>query len=61
MKLTKKQIDIIIKNTRPELKDKFINIVEEIGMYTKADANWSYHAGFDRDKNMIVTVYGKVQ
>ena len=61
MRLTKKQIDLIIKNTKKELKHKQISIDELLGIYTKAGANWSYKAGFTIDGDLVVTVFGEVQ
>lgn len=61
MKLTKKQIDIIIKNTKPELKGTFPVIVETLGYYTKSECNWSYRAGFTSEGFLVVTVFGEVR
>ena len=62
MKLTKKQIDLIIKNTPEFLKGTFPKVGDELGTYQKSDANWSYHAVWTQDLNMlVVTVYGQVQ
>ena len=61
MQLTRKQINKIIEHTPEELKGTFPTVVEELGIYTKADANWSYHAGWTRAGDLVVTVYGEVQ
>lgn len=61
MKLTKKQIEIIINHTPKELKGTFPVIHCELGYYMKSDANWSYHAGYTADGFLVVTVYGQVQ
>lgn len=61
MKLTYKQIEIIIKNTKKELKHKQISINEILGTYTKAGANWSYKAGYTANGDLVVTVFGEVQ
>ena len=46
MKLTKKQIEIIRKNTPNELKGKQISICQTLGYYQPTGANWSYIAGY---------------
>ena len=48
MKLTKKQIDIIINNTPAELHGKSVGSCAgvELGYYQPAGANWAYHAQF---------------
>jgi len=66
MKLTKKQIDMIIENTPEELKGRqdlhFDG--EDLGRYMKPGANWSYRAGFithNGVKVLVVKVHGQVQ
>ena len=61
MKLTKKQIDIIINHTPEELKGTFKTIVCELGYFMKAETNWAYHAGYTADGFLVVTVFGQVQ
>lgn len=61
MKLTKKQIDIIIAHTPKELKGSCPAIVADFGYYMKAGANWIYHAGYTHDGFLVVTVFGYVQ
>lgn len=61
MKLTKKQIDIIIANTPAKLKGTYPAIVADLGYFMKADANWSYKAGYTFDGYLVVTVFGCVQ
>jgi len=61
MNLTKKQINLIIENTKKELKGTFTSISKILGYFQKADANWSYQAGWDHENNLIVTVFGEVQ
>lgn len=61
MKLTKKQIDIIIRNTPEKLKGTFPTITETLGYFMKAETNWSYRAGYTRDGELVVTVFGEVQ
>lgn len=62
MKLTKKQIDLIIEKTKKELKGTQRIICEYFGYYKKSDVNWAtYNAGWDYDNNLIVTVFGEVQ
>ena len=48
MKLTKKQIDLIIENTPSELHGKSVGSCAgvELGYYSPAGANWAYHAQF---------------
>lgn len=61
MKLTKKQIDTIIENTKKELKGTQQSLHTELGYYTKSCANWSYCAGWTYDGELVVTVFGEVQ
>ena len=61
MKLTKKQIDIIIRNTPKELKGTFPKTEDELGYFMPYDANWSYRAVYTTDGVLVVTVYGQVQ
>ena len=61
MKLTKKQIDIIIAHTPKELKGTCPAIVTDFGYYMKSNANWSYRAGYTYDGFLVVTVFGHVQ
>lgn len=58
MKLTRKQIELIKANTKPELKGKAKTIDVLLGHYTKAGANWSYLAGWTKDGELVVTVFG---
>lgn len=60
MKLTKKQIEIIRNNTPEELKGTQTTLDEELGTFQKAGANWSYHAGWTYDGQLVVTVYGEI-
>jgi hypothetical protein len=60
MNLTKKQIDAIREHTPPELKGTHQSIYADLGSYWKAGANWSYRAGWTRDGNLVVTVFGEV-
>lgn len=61
MKLTKAQIEEIKKHTRPALKGQQVSIWDDLGYYRKANANWSYRAGWTRDGELVVTVFGEVQ
>lgn len=61
MKLTKKQIDLIIKNTKPELKGTHQSIKTTLGYFMPYNANWSYIAGWTYDGDLVVTVFGQVQ
>ena len=60
MKLTMAQIKQIQKHTPENLKGTYPTIVENLGFFQKADANWSYWAGWTKDGILVVTVYGKV-
>lgn len=60
MKLTRKQIDLIIKHTKKGLKGKYVSISTTLGWYTPSNANWSYFAGWDYSGNLIVTRFGQV-
>ncbi len=63
MSLTKKQIDIIRKNTPEKLKGKQMSLEQTLGYYRPYSANWSYCAGYVEYKGvmiLIVTVFGKV-
>lgn len=60
MKLTKKQIELIIKNTKKELKGKYASIAQTLGYFQKTGANWSYVAGWTYDGDLVVTVFGQV-
>ena len=48
MKLTKKQIDIIVSNTPSELHGKPVTGATgyELGYYSPVNANWAYHAQY---------------
>lgn len=63
MKLTKAQIDRIIKNTHPELKGQnhgsFI-LAEELGSYTPTEANWSFRAGWTNNGDLVVIRFGEI-
>ena len=61
MKLTKKQIEIIIAHTPVELKGTYPAIIANFGYFMKTDANWSYRAGYTSDGYLVVTVFGCVQ
>lgn len=61
MKLTRKQIEMIIKNTKPELKGTQPLIVETLGYFQKAETNWSYRAGWTSEGDLVVTVFGEVK
>ena len=61
MNLTKKQIDLIIENTKKEIKGTHQSIYITLGFFTKAGANWSYHAGWTYEGDLVVTVFGEVK
>lgn len=61
MKLTKKQIDLIIEHTKKELKGTQTSLMECLGYYQKSGANWSYIAGWTYDSDLVVTVFGEIE
>jgi hypothetical protein len=61
MKLTKKQIDLIIEYTKKELKGKSTSIFKTLGYYQKNNANWSYLAGWTYEGDLVVTVFGEIK
>ena len=61
MNLTKKQIEIIKKQTKPELKGRDASIAVLLGTYTKSGANWSYLVGWTYEGDLVVTVFGEIQ
>lgn len=60
MNLTKKQIEIIRKNTKPELKGTHQSLKETLGYFQKCGTNWSYIAGYTYDGDLVVTQFGEV-
>ena len=63
-KLSKKQINMIIKNTPKELHGKSVGdfaIVQELGYYQKEDANWSYRAGWLNNGQLVVVCFGHIE
>lgn len=60
MKLTKKQIEIIRKQTPAELKGTQPSIIQTLGYFMPSGANWSYKAGFTFDGVLVVTLFGTV-
>lgn len=60
MKLTKKQINLIVEQTRPELIGTHQHIHTWLGSYMPSNANWGYHAGWTKDGDLVVTVFGEV-
>jgi len=72
MKLSKKQINLIIKNTPDFLKEKQYSFIEDFGYYRPSDANWSYQVGWvyneaeiyhrEQDKKyLVVKVFGVIK
>lgn len=61
MNLTKKQIDLIIEATKKSLKGKQISIYKTLGYFSPYGANWSYHAGWTYNGDLVVTVFGQVK
>ena len=59
-RLTKHQIQQIIKRTPDELKGTYPHIREVFGIFTVKDANWSFIAGWTDDGKLVVTRYGEV-
>jgi hypothetical protein len=63
MKLSKKQIDLIRANTPEKHKGKQTVIIDSLGYFTPAGANWSYRAGWaeiDGARVLVVTRFGEV-
>lgn len=60
MKLSKKQIDLIRKNTKKDLKGYHASIAEVLGYFQRAGANWSYIAGWTYDGDLVVTRFGEI-
>ena len=60
-KLTRRQIQHIIKRTPQELRGTFPEIMEEFGQFQPEGANWSYRAGWTWDGVLVVTVFGQVK
>lgn len=63
MKLSKKQIELIKANTPDKYKGKQAMIVDSLGYFMPAGANWSYRAGwavFDGVCVLVVTRFGEV-
>lgn len=60
-RLSKRQIDAIIKRTPAHLKGTFPKIEETFGYYAKPETNWSYIAGWTKDGDLVVTVYVQVR
>ena len=63
MKLSKKQIEIIRRNTPKALKGRFVRIDTTLGHFSQTYSSASYTAGYIKYGNrmqLVVTVYGKV-
>lgn len=58
MTLTKKQINLIIKQTPERLKKTHEDLFPVLGTFTEAKANWSYVAGWTKEGFLAVTVCG---
>ena len=61
MKLTKKQIQIIIDQTPDELRGTFCDVYPVLGYFSHVETNWGYKAGYTRDGVLVVTVFGQIQ
>ena len=65
MKLTRKQIDIIIQHTPHELKGKQISSFsgDRLGSYAPSAANWAYIAQYITHNGapvLVVTRFGEI-
>lgn len=60
MKLTKKQIEIIRKQTREELKGQQKSICVTLGFFHPTAANWCWVAGWTFEGDLVVTRFGEV-
>lgn len=63
MKLTKKQIDIIVENTPQELRGYHTSFDCDLGYFAPTGANWAYLAGYVRHGDGMVLVaklHGKI-
>ena len=60
MKLTSKQIKIIIRNTPKGLKGTTPYLVDILGYYQPSNANWCYEAGYTEGGILVVTFFGSV-
>lgn len=61
MKLTKKQIEIIIEQTRKDIKGKSASLYKTLGYYMPSNANWSYQAGWTYEGDLVVTQFGIIR
>jgi len=64
MKLSKKQIDIIVNNTPKELKGTQTPFESSFGWFMRCSANWSYQAGYvtyNGSLVLVVKVFGAIQ
>jgi len=64
MKLTKRQIDTIIRNTPEDLKGYHNSFESDFGYFMPLGANWSYHAGYVRYNDgvvLVVKVFGQIK
>ena len=62
-RLTKRQIQQIIKRTPAELKGTSPGssyIREVLGSFTPNEANWSYVAGWTADDRLVVIRHGEI-
>lgn len=65
MKLTKKQIELIVRNTPEDLRMESIgsSAGNELGYYQPSGANWAYHAVFIERNGyplLVVTRFGHI-
>lgn len=58
MTLTKKQINLIIKQTPERLRKTREDLFPVLGTFTDAAANWSYVDGWTKEGLLAVTVCG---
>ena len=59
-KITKSQINMIIARTPKEMDGKQLTIVDPLGYFRKAGANWAYCAGWTAEEQLVVTRFGAV-
>ena len=64
MKLTKRQIDIIVENTPKELKGFHNSFDCDFGYFMPSNANWCYRAGYVKHNDnlvLVVKVFGQIK
>ena len=64
MKLTKKQIELIIENTPKTLKGQHASLDCDFGYFMEHGANWSYRVGWVKFRDgmaLVVKAMGIIQ